>query len=122
MNWWQLDIQDVFKKYGSSTTGLSTGEAEARIAEYGKNELLEKKRKSALQIFLNQFKDFMILVLLAAAVVAGIAGDLTDTIIIIVIVLLNAIVGFVQENKAEEAMEALKKISALKAQVRRDNK
>jgi P-type Ca2+ transporter type 2C len=122
MNWWQFETEEVLKKSGSSMAGLTTESAKARMAEIGPNELLEKKRKPTWKIFLNQFKDFMIVVLLAAAIVAGIAGDLTDTIIIVVIVILNAIVGFVQENKAEKAMEALKKISALKARVRRDGK
>jgi P-type Ca2+ transporter type 2C len=122
MNSWQLDKDAIFKKFNTSIEGLSDDSANTKMEEVGPNELLEKKRKSPFQIFLNQFKDFMIVVLLAAAVVAGIAGDLTDTIIIIVIVILNAIVGFVQENKAEEAMEALKKISALKAHVRRSGK
>jgi P-type Ca2+ transporter type 2C len=120
MNWWQLDIPDVLKNLNSSKDGLTDELVKAKHAEVGPNELVEKKRKSTLTIFLNQFKDFMIIVLLAAAVVAGIAGDLTDTIIIVVIVILNAIVGFVQENKAERAMEALKKISALQAHVRRN--
>lgn len=122
MNWWQIETDEVLKRSGSSMTGLTTESAQAKMAEVGPNELLEKKRKPAWKIFLNQFKDFMIVVLLAAAIVAGIAGDLTDTIIIVVIVILNAIVGFVQENKAEKAMEALKKISALKAHVKRDGK
>jgi len=122
MNWWQLDTQDVLKNLNASKEGLSDDLAKARLSEVGPNDLVEKKRKSTLAIFLNQFKDFMIIVLLAAAIVAGIAGDITDTIIIIVIVVLNAIVGFVQENKAERAMEALKKISALQAHVRRNGK
>lgn len=122
MNWWQLDASETLKKFGTPDHGLTADAARAKLSEAGPNELIEKKRKPPLTIFLNQFKDFMILVLLAAAVVAGIAGDLTDTIIIVVIVVLNAIVGFVQENKAEEAMEALKKISALQAHVRRDGK
>ena len=122
MNWWQIDRDEVFKRTGSSLTGLSHEAAQRKMDEVGPNELIGKNRKPAWKIFLNQFKDFMILVLLAAAIVAGIAGDLTDTIIIVVIVVLNAIVGFVQENKAEEAMEALKRISALKAQVLRDGK
>src|SRR5690349_206339 len=122
MNLWQLDTPDVFKELNSSKDGLTEEAAKSKLSEVGPNELVEKKRKSTLTIFLNQFKDFMIVVLLAAAIVAGIAGDLTDTIIIVVIVVLNAIVGFVQENKAERAMEALKKISALQAQVRRNGK
>jgi Ca2+-transporting ATPase len=122
MNWWQLDPNDVFKNLSSSMDGLTDAAAKAKFDEVGPNELVEKKRKSSLAIFFGQFKDFMILVLLAAAVVAGIAGDLTDTIIIVVIVVLNAVVGFVQENKAERAMEALKKISALQAHVRRNGK
>ena len=122
MNWWQLDTQDVLKNLNASKEGLSDDLAKARLSEVGPNDLVEKKRKSTLSIFLNQFKDFMIIVLVAAAIVAGIAGDITDTIIIMVIVVLNAIVGFVQENKAERAMEALKKISALQAHVRRNGK
>ncbi|WP_245804155.1 cation-translocating P-type ATPase [Chryseolinea serpens] len=120
MNWWQSSLQDIFKNLSTSQQGLTDDSAKSRLTEVGPNELIEKKRKPPLTIFLNQFKDFMIVVLLAAAVIAGIAGDLTDTLIIAVIVVLNAIVGFVQENKAEEAMEALKKISALHAQVRRN--
>lgn len=79
------------------------------------------KKKPAWLLFLGQFTDFMILVLLAAAVIAGIAGDVTDTIIILGIVWLNAVVGFLQEYKAEKAMEALMKMAALKAQVLRNN-
>ena len=119
MNWWQTNIDDIFKDLGTRQEGLADDSVKSRLSKVGPNELIEKKRKPPLTIFLNQFKDFMIVVLLAAAIVAGIAGDLTDTIIIAVIVVLNAIVGFVQENKAEEAMEALKKISALQAHVRR---
>jgi Ca2+-transporting ATPase len=122
MTWWQLDIPDVYKNSNSSSAGLLDDSAKSRLTEVGPNELVEKKRKQPFTIFLNQFKDFMIVVLLAAAIVAGIAGDITDTFIIVVIVILNAIVGFVQENKAERAMEALKKISALQAHVIRNGK
>lgn len=122
MNWHTLDIEKVMEQTGSSSEGLTTESAARKLAEYGPNELQEKKKKPAWMLFLAQFKDFMILVLVAAAVVSGIVGDVTDTIIILVIVLLNAIVGFVQEYRAEKAMEALKKIAALQAQVIRNGK
>ena len=122
MRWWQLKNDEVIEKTASSEKGLTSEAVTSKRKESGPNELEEKKRKPAWKIFLGQFKDFMILVLIAAAIVAGFAGDLTDTIIILVIVVLNAVVGFIQENKAEKAMEALKKISALHAQVMRDGK
>ena len=122
MNWHHLEATEVIEVTGSSIDGLSNEKAQLQLAEYGPNELLVKKKKPAWVLFLHQFKDFMILVLIAAAIIAGIAGDLTDTIIIMVIVLLNAVVGFVQEYRAEKAMEALKKIAAFQAQVLRNGK
>lgn len=122
MNWHYLPTDEVLTVTGSSVNGLRSEDASLKLAEFGPNELQEKKKKPVWILFLHQFKDFMILVLMAAAVIAGIAGDLTDTIIILVIVLLNAIVGFVQEFRAEKAMDALKKIAALQAQVLRDGK
>jgi Ca2+-transporting ATPase len=120
MNWWQTEISEVIRITESSDKGLSATAAASKLKQFGLNELLGKKSKPAWKILVNQFKDFMIIVLLAAGVVAGIAGDITDTIIIIVIVILNAIVGFFQENKAERAMEALNKISTPQTQVIRD--
>lgn len=122
MEWWTPDIKEVIQKLETSEQGLSDEAARQKLEKDGRNELEQKKRKPAWKIFLGQFKDFMILVLLAAAVVSGIAGDTTDTIIIFVIILLNAVVGFVQENKAEKAMEALRSISAPQAHVIRNNK
>lgn len=122
MNWHHLQADEVIELTGSSTNGLDSDNAALKLAEYGPNELQEKKKKPAWVLFLQQFKDFMILVLMAAAIIAGIAGDITDTIIIMVIVFLNAIVGFIQEYRAEKAMEALKKIAALQAQVLRNGK
>ena len=89
-------------------TGLSDAEVSQRLAKHGPNALREKKKKSPLMMFADQFKDFMIIVLMASAVVAGIIGDLTDTIAIAVIVVLNAVIGFVQEFRAEKAMAALR--------------
>jgi len=121
MKWHCLDINEILTATGSGPSGLSAEEVLQKQAEFGLNVLQEKKKKPAWLLFLGQFTDFMILVLLAAAVIAGIVGDLTDTIIIVVIVILNAVVGFIQEYKAEKAMDALKKIAALQARVIRDN-
>lgn len=89
--------------------GLTSSEAEKRIAEYGPNELNQGKSKSIFVKFLEQFKDFMIIVLLAAALISAVFGDVTDAIIILVVVVLNAVLGVYQEAKAEEAIDALKK-------------
>jgi Ca2+-transporting ATPase len=122
MEWWTLDIPEIVKQLETSRQGLSDDAAREKLAKDGRNELEHKERKPAWKIFIGQFKDFMILVLFAAAIVSGIAGDPTDTIIIIVIIILNAVVGFVQENKAEKAMEALRNISAPQAHLVRNGK
>src|SRR5687768_10665241 len=95
MNFHNLDIEKVFELTGSSQQGLTTQAVAEKLAEFGPNELEVKKKKPLWLLFVNQFKDFMILVLIAAAVVSGVVGDITDTIIILVIIVLNAIVGFV---------------------------
>ena len=122
MRWYQKDIETAFTDLASSPRGLTTEEAESRLREYGPNELKEKKRKTILMMFLDQFKDFMIIVLLGAAVVSGVIGELADTIAIIVIVVLNAVLGFTQEYRAEKAMAALKKMAAPEATVLRNGK
>jgi Ca2+-transporting ATPase len=120
MRWHQKEINEVIEDLGSSIQGISKEEVQKRLHEYGPNELKEKKKKTPFMMFLDQFKDFMILVLIAAAVISGIIGEPSDTIAIIVIVVLNAIIGFVQEYRAEKAMAALKKMSAPAATVMRD--
>ncbi|MCL1874194.1 MAG: cation-translocating P-type ATPase [Clostridiales bacterium] len=101
-------------------SGLSQKEAARRLAEFGPNSLQEKKASSWLVAFLRQFKNFMVLVLLAAAVLSAFLKEVTDAIIIMVILLLNAILGMVQEKKAENSLAALKKISAPGAKVIRE--
>ena len=115
--WHQLNSDAVRDRLKSASTGLTQEEVRKRLERFGPNELIEKKRKSLLMMFLDQFKDFMILVLIAAAVVAGVIGEPSDTIAIAVIVLLNAVLGFVQEYRAEKAMAALKKLAAPSATV-----
>jgi Ca2+-transporting ATPase len=120
LDWHRKDIKEVLESLKSSTGGISSGDASQRLEEYGPNELKEIAGRTLLVMFLDQFKDFMIMVLIAAAVVSGMIGELVDTIAIVVIVILNAIIGFVQEYRAEQAMKALKQMAAPTALVLRD--
>jgi Ca2+-transporting ATPase len=120
MHWHQKEIKEVIEDLRSSLKGLSSEEAGNLLGEHGPNELKEKKKKIPLLMFLDQFKDFMILVLIAAAIISGIIGEISDTIAIIVIIFLNAIIGFIQEYRAEKAMTALKKMAAPSATAIRD--
>ena len=88
MDWHTQSVEHALKKMESTVQGLTSAQASVRLIQYGTNELEEKEKKPGWYLFLNQFKDFMILVLIIAAIVAGLAGDLTDTIIILFIVLL----------------------------------
>ena len=102
--WHRLEIPQLYATTDSSSDGLSHEEAARRLARHGPNELDPAKRRSVLRMFVDQLADFMILVLLAAAVVSMVIGDATDAIAILAIVILNAIVGFIQEYRAERAM------------------
>ena len=120
MNWHRLNIREVFELLGTGKQGLSTTAAEEKLKQSGPNELAESKKHSIAGMLLAQFKDVMILILLAAAIISGIIGDLTDTIVILVIVFLNAVLGFFQEYRAEKAMQALKQMAVTQARVVRD--
>lgn len=119
MRWHQKTVENVIEELNTSFKGLSSEEAQKRLLEYGPNELKEKEKRTIFMMFLDQFKDLMILVLIAAAIISGIVGEAVDTIAIIIIVLLNAVIGFVQEYRAEKAMAALKKMAAHTALVLR---
>jgi Ca2+-transporting ATPase len=110
----------VLERLRTSPRGLTPAEARRRLAEHGPNVLAEGKRRTALGMFFGQFSDFMILVLVAAALISGLIGDVKDTVTIVTIVLLNAALGFVQEHRAERAIEALKAMAAPAATVLRD--
>jgi Ca2+-transporting ATPase len=114
--------EEVIRHLGSSPHGLSSEEATQRLREYGPNELKEIKKRTLFMMFLDQFKDFMIMVLIAAALISGIIGELVDTLAIVVIVILNALIGFIQEYRAEKAMKALKEMAAQTAVVLRDER
>lgn len=122
MNWHLLPLTEISQLLNTSSKGLDTATASQLLVEHGKNEIEDTKKKSVLKMLLHQFTDFMILILIAAALISGALGDLIDTIIIITIVVLNAIVGFIQEYRAEKAMEALKNMAAANARVVRDDK
>jgi len=116
----QQTAQESLASLKSSLKGITGVDALARLQQYGPNELIEKTRKTPLMMLLGQFTDFMIMVLIAAAIVSGVIGEPSDTIAIIVILLLNAVLGFTQEYRAEKAMDALKKMSSANALVLRD--
>lgn len=122
MKFFLANIRETLEILGTSAKGLQQMEAEQRLITYGKNELIEKKKKPAWLLFLAQFKELMTLILLLAAIVSWAIGDAKDAAIILVIVALNAIVGFVQEYRAEKAMEELKKMASAVAKVMRDGK
>ena len=119
--------KQVLEELGSSTTGLTEAEAKARLARDGENKLAEKKKKSIFRKFLEQFADAMIIILLVAAVISFAIAiyekepkEFIEPCLILLIVILNAVMGVVQENKAEKALEALKKLSAGHTRVIRD--
>ena len=102
------------------TRGLSTREAEKRIKTYGLNELKHKKKKSPVLIFLSQFNDFLVWVLMGATIISGFIGDKADAITILIIVIVNAILGFVQEFRTEKSLEALQDMAAPTCKAIRD--
>jgi len=100
--------------------GLDQDQVNRRLGDFGANKLPKKKQKSIIDLWLSQFKDFMVLVLLVAVIISGFLGELVDATAIFAIVILNAVMGFVQEYRAEKSLQALKKLSAPKSQVKRD--
>jgi Ca2+-transporting ATPase len=121
-NWHLLPLSEVSKKLDTSPSGIDEKTAKERHARYGKNQIENKKKKTIIQMLLHQLLDFMILILIAAAIISGIMGDITDTVIIITIVIINAVIGVIQEYRAEKAMEALKNMVAHQASVVREGK
>lgn len=121
MKYYQMSGKDVEKALNTNfRSGLSEKEAEKRLKRFGSNELEEGKKQSALLLFFNQFKDFMVLVLLGATLISGLLGEYIDAVAIVSIVILNGLLGFFQERKAEKSLRALKELSAPHVHVLRE--
>ncbi len=127
-SWFNKTSQEVEQELKTDyQKGLSSSQVQENMKKYGLNELQEKKKDSLLKKFLEQFKDFSIIVLIIAAIVSGVVGvaqgeGFTDTIIILIVVILNAVIGVAQESKAEKSLEALKKLSSHVSKVIRNGK
>ena len=125
-NWFNESVEEVEKELHTNiNNGLSNEEVQKRREKYGLNELQQKKKKSLLKRFIDQFKDFSIIILIIAAIVSGFVGvaqgeGITDTIIILIVVIVNAIIGVTQESKAEKSLEALQKLTDHASKVVRD--
>ena len=126
-NYYNLSVEETEKELNTNKEGLSDQEYDLRIEKYGFNELTEKKKESILVKFIEQFKDMMVLVLIIASIISGIIDlshgeGLAGTMIILAIVIVNAVIGVIQEVRAEKSLEALKKLTQHEAKVIRDRK
>ena len=118
--WHAMKVEDLIQALKTGQQGLSEEEAKHRLEEIGPNEIREIKKITPLEIFLRQFKSFLVIILLIATAISAFLGELNDALVIAIIVLLNAVLGFAQEYRAERSMEALKRLTAPKARVIRD--
>ena len=120
--WYQMSEVMVLEKLKTGYKGLLDQQAIDRFAEYGYNELVGKKGKSIWRMLLEQFSDVLVIILLAAAVISGVLGEVSDAIVIMVVVILDAVLGVVQQNRAEKSLSALKKLSSPSAVVIRNSR
>ena len=118
--WYQMSKDEVLNSLGVTTDGLSSDKAKELLEKNGKNVLQEGKKKSVLQVFLSQFADLLVIILIAAAIISIFSGNLESTIVIFAVIILNAILGTVQHVKAEKSLESLKSLSSPSAKVIRD--
>lgn len=122
MAWYQLNVDEIFKSLNATEEGLTNEEADTRLQQYGPNRLAEEEKVSRLKILIHQFTSPLIFILLIAAIVTAFLEEYIDTGVILAVVLLNAVIGYIQEFKAEESVRALKKMVVPKARVLRDGK
>lgn len=122
MNWYQFNIKEIMQKLGTSEEGLTDNEVTARLKQCGPNKLVEEEKIGRLKILLHQFTSPLIYILLVAAVVTALLKEYIDTGVIMAVVTLNAIIGYIQEYKAEQGVRALKKMLVSNARVLRNGK
>jgi len=120
MNWYQLGVKEIFHKLNTSDSGLTEEEVKQRLAQYGSNKLAEEEKISKLKILFHQFTSPLIYILLIAGVVTIFLKEYIDSGVIFAVVILNAIIGYIQEYKAEESVRALKKMVVPRARVIRE--
>ena len=119
--WYKKSKNEILKDLDvDEKNGLSSNEALRRLEKYGKNKLETKKKKTLFKQFLSQLKDVMIYILIIAAIISAFLGEISDALIILLVIIINAVIGVVQESKAEKALDALKELSTPKALVKRD--
>lgn len=119
--WYKKSKNEILKELDvDEKNGLSSNEALRRLEKYGKNKLVTKKKKTLFKQFLSQLKDVMIYILIIAAIISAFLGEISDALIILLVIIINAVIGVIQESKAEKALDALKELSTPKALVKRD--
>lgn len=122
VSYWSLDSNDALNEYQSNRDGLTSSEALARLKEYGANKVKKQKKTSPLSLFLNQLKNPIILILLAATGISAATGDVIYSLIIVAIILTSLILSFIQEFRAGNALEKLRNMIQIKSTVLRDGK
>jgi len=122
LEWYKLDIKDVLMKLNTGVKGLSSKESISRLSIHGYNELVISKKVSPLKLFINQFKNILMLILITATLISLITGHVVDATVILILVFVSSAIGFVQEYRAEKALEALEKMLSPIAVVMRDGK
>ena len=119
--WYAKNSDEVLREFDvDPSRGLSESEANSRLAHYGLNRLVEKKRRSVIVLFVRQMNNVLVFILVAAALISALLGELSDSLIIAAVILLNAVIGVIQESKAEKAVQELKKLSTPNTVVKRD--
>ena len=120
MDFYKMKKEDIFKELSATEDGLSSVEVSERLKKYGKNEIAEEKAQSPIMVFLGQYKDFLVIILIIAAIISMALGDVESSLVILIVITINAILGTVQEIKAEASLASLKAMSAPTAKVVRD--